>query len=120
MNRLLQTSIISLSLGVFGACGGEDDDGNGGTGRAEEILALTGDANAGSASFSTCASSSCHGSDGTAGGNADRNLAVKVPSMTEAQLVDVILNGSGDMAAQSQLENQDIADIVAYLKETFQ
>lgn len=98
--------------------GGTSD--TGGQDRAAIILGLDGDATSGASLFMTsgCNIMGCHGDDGLSG-SASPSLDMSVPAATEAQLVDTFLNGKGGMPAQSYLEDQDLADLLAYVTETF-
>jgi mono/diheme cytochrome c family protein len=81
---------------------------------------IEGDAVRGEQLFATCAG--CHGPDGAGGidigGTLSSDLRDEVPEMTEAELEDVIKNGDGAMPPQYD-DPQDIADVIAYLLETF-
>jgi mono/diheme cytochrome c family protein len=103
-------SILLSSISLFlMACGASD--------HAVAIAKLTGDATRGktlyeSASPSPC--SSCHGPLGK--GGSGPNIVNEVGSETE-EFIDVILTGEDSMPAyDSSLEDQEIADIIAYLK----
>ena len=65
--------------------------------------------------------SSCHGADGTAGvqvdGVAATDLAVTA-SLDDATLATVIQDGYLAMPPQ-QLDDDETADVIAYLRETF-
>jgi mono/diheme cytochrome c family protein len=88
------------------ACSGGKDSGG-----------LVGDATNGEQVYTdTCAV--CHGADGKLGSGGAADLTVEVPAQTDDQLTNVILNGYGDMAAQD-VTDQEAADCVAYLRETF-
>jgi mono/diheme cytochrome c family protein len=64
----------------------------------------------------------CHGDDGAAGvetnGIPAADLARWVPPLTDAQLTDTILDGTGEMVAVP-LGEEDLADCIAYLRATF-
>jgi mono/diheme cytochrome c family protein len=97
-----------LFLLSLAACGG-------GTTRTEDILALTGDATTGATVYgSSCAA--CHAADGTGGTGSD--LTAAIPGLTDAEIVDTIILGSGDMAPVN-LPDQDVADVLAHLTATF-
>lgn len=105
----MTTATLFLALGLT-ACGDKDD-----TGAYSEILALTGDATSGETLFANnCAA--CHGADGSSGTAAD--LAEHVPLHSDEELVTVMLEGFGSMPAVA-LEDQEAADILAWLKATF-
>ena len=92
-----------------------------GTGYGPEVdavLALDGDATAGAEVFAaTCGTSSCHGPDGSGSGEAV-DLSEHVPHHDDAELVSFYVNGTGEMPAQG-LEDQEGADVLAYLRDTF-
>ena len=74
-----------------------------------------GDATAGADLYaSTCAS--CHAADGT--GGAGPSLVSATPGKSDAELTDIIQNGTGDMAAQG-LDDQQTADVVAFLVQSW-
>ena len=112
----MRRSVLVLAiLGVLAGCehdhAPDDADVSG-------ILALTGDATAGATVFNnSCADSSCHGPDGNSGQGP--NLSDEVPNHDDEQLALVIKYGAHDMPAQSQLSDQQIADVIAYLNATF-
>jgi mono/diheme cytochrome c family protein len=88
-------------------------------GRADEILALMGDATAGEVDFpSTCGlgASPCHEPDGTDGGGLATDLTAETANLTDREIVETVLNGVGQMPPQSSLDNQTIADIVAFMR----
>lgn len=105
----MRYSAVAFLLPVLlAACDG------GGT-RTDDILALTGDAAAGATTYSgTCAA--CHGADGQGGVGAV--LTDAVPGLEDADLVDTIILGSGDMAPVS-LTDQEVANVVAHLRASF-
>lgn len=107
------TSLACLALTfTLGGC----DDG-GGDSRNGQILALEGDPGAGAGVFAnTCGDGICHGSNGDSGPAA--NLSTEVPMRSENALLNVMLNGSGDMLPLN-LTDQQAADVLAYVIETF-
>lgn len=102
------------------ACGDDGgDNGQNGTGNPEvdAILALTGDPDAGETTYlNVCGNAICHGADGVSGPGG--NLAVIVPDSSDAQIVTVVIEGEGSMPAQN-IEDQAVADVLAYLRATF-
>lgn len=54
----------------------------------------------------------CHGGNGV-------DLAEHVPEHTNAELRDVIENGTEMMPAQSQLSEQDVTDVMTYLRSIY-
>lgn len=112
---MVSCGVLLIGLVVLG--GGTGCDGGGGDPQFADILALEGDAMAGGTVFANaCGDSICHGSDGVSGPAAD--LTVEVPVRTETELLDVMLNGSGDMLPLN-LTDQQAADVLAYITETF-
>jgi mono/diheme cytochrome c family protein len=107
--------------------GGTAGSGNTGTGasggaapeRIDEILALTGDVGSGESLFPpTCGTGAppCHQEDGTSGGGLADDLTSVTGMLTDEAIVEVILNGKNQMPPQAGLPNQDIADILAYMR----
>ena len=97
-----------LFISLLVACGGE--------GRIDDVLALDGDAVAGESVFADeCAS--CHGVDGTGGSGPD----LRGEGEGDEEIAEAVLFGEGDMPAfDGDLDDQDIADVVAYVVETLQ
>ena len=99
------TMIVLAAMSLAG-CGDKGDD---------TAADLTGDPVAGETVFSsTCAA--CHGADGS--GGSGPSMTDEVPDQTEDEMKDIILNGYDAMPAQS-LTDQEVADVIAYLDETF-
>jgi mono/diheme cytochrome c family protein len=124
MKHSVWISIATLAL-ALGGCGDDETA----TQDVSDILALTGDTARGTALFSTCGTSSCHGMTGSDGMGGD--LAVRVPELDDAQLATIIRYGvdtpaiASSMPQQGDTEGgsltaQDIADIMAFLREEFQ
>jgi cytochrome c551 len=112
------TTVLAL-----GACDDDEDDGGGsgtdGGDRTAAILGLDGNASAGQSVFANnlCSNAICHGTDGT---NGDApSLAEQVAAGSDQQLVTSLLNGKGDMPTQGALSDQELADVLAWLNETF-
>lgn len=86
--------------------------------RHEQIEALKGDVTRGQTAFNkTCAT--CHGTDGngTASGPSLKEPAKNDPTH---EIIETVINGKGTlMPSQAALPDQEIADIVAYVKATF-
>lgn len=94
-------------------CGSDDDGG--------DTDVATGDPVAGETIYvDTCAG--CHGEDGQAGTDIDGTPAadhtVVVPAMTDAEITDVVNNGSGAMPAQD-VAAEDMDDLLAYLRQQY-
>lgn len=103
----------SLMLVVCVACADE----GGSSADVDAVLALTGDATAGADVFAgSCGQSTCHAADGSGGEGVD--LREHIPEHTDAQLVELMIDGEGEMPATG-LTAQEEADVLAYLRETF-
>lgn len=89
-----------------------------GTTRTDTVLGLTGDPVAGETTFgSTC--QVCHPDGGTTAG-AGPALDTLVPTKTDAEIVDTMLNGYKTMPKQgSHLTDQESADVLAFLRQQF-
>ena len=100
----------ALSLFLF-ACGG-------GAGASQEDvgMALPGDDNPGETLYlDNCAV--CHLDDGA--GDIGPSLIFHLSKHPDAYLVGLIIDGSGAMPAFDDLSDQQIADLLAYLRLTF-
>ena len=91
--------------------------------RTSAILALTGDTAAGQTSFEgSCGlgAPSCHNGDGTntstSGVGDAADLTEEASSFTDEFIVKTILDGQGSMPPQDTLDDQKIADIVAFIR----
>jgi mono/diheme cytochrome c family protein len=113
--HLIPATALVLALALFGCTDDTGAEAEGGTDSG-----IVGDATHGEELFAVCAG--CHGPDGAGGidigGTLSSDLRDEVPEMTEAELEDVIKNGDGAMPPQYD-DPQDIADVIAYLLETF-
>ncbi len=118
--RLTLLFTLSAAL-LLPACNEEEpDDDEHGTidqARIDAVLALPGDVAAGETVFATCAISSCHGADGNSG-SAGISLSDEVPEHPDDHLISYVLGGTGSMPAQN-LTDQQMADVLAYLRDTF-
>ena len=77
---------------------------------------VTGDAVNGESLYATNCSA-CHGADATGSSGPDLTSgATAVSTFTDEQLSDVIMNGIGSMPAISSLDDQGVADVIAYLR----
>src|SRR5262245_36588770 len=105
----------TLMVGFFwlAACGdGSGDDSSG--------AALVGDPVNGEKVFqSTCAQVQCHGPDGSGAKSSAADLHDQVPGKTDDEIASIITNGFASMPPQGQLSDQDIADVIAYLRQEF-
>jgi mono/diheme cytochrome c family protein len=114
----MRFTLLAFTLAFTVACG-DKDTGTGGDSGASEvdaILALTGDATAGATTFgNVCAG--CHGADGASGYAA--NLVEEIPSKDDAFIVNIIINGDGGGMPAQDLSDQEVADVLAYVRATF-
>jgi mono/diheme cytochrome c family protein len=85
--------------------------------RALAILNLEGDASVGSARFQKSCST-CHGAEG-AGTGAAPSLYDRVPKLDDEGLAAILLSGRAPMPSWSHLDNQELADVIAFLRENF-
>ena len=120
MPALFLAGSLALATGCDGGGSGSGSGGTGGNDRASAILGLAGDAAAGQTLFmsSTCGTASCHGSDGMSGA-ATPALSMSVPNASDEQIVSTFLNGKGSMPTQSNLSDQQLADLLAYVTDAF-
>jgi len=87
--------------------------------RIGEVLELTGDEEAGAEIYDdNC--STCHGDDGL--GDIGSDLTERIPQMSDEDIVSTILSGLDGTTMPpfaEVLDNQAIADVVAYTKSGF-
>jgi mono/diheme cytochrome c family protein len=97
------------------ATGGDDSDS---TPQEEHpVLLLEGDPGAGAEIFAkTCGTAICHGPDGSGGSTNAEDLREVVPTLTDLEIVDRMVDGYLVMPPQ-QLENQQMADVLSYLRQ---
>lgn len=116
------TLLLTLSAALFlPACNEEEDDDEGGnvdSARVEAILGLAGDAASGQTVFARCSVSSCHGTGGDMPISGTPTLTDEVPEQSDEQLIQVVIGGYEAMPAQP-MEDQEMADLLAYLRDTF-
>jgi mono/diheme cytochrome c family protein len=105
---MIKPTLWMASVVALTACG--DDS------VLSSIEALDGDAAAGEALYeANCAS--CHGTDGT--GGSGPNLVEEAPPKSE--VIELVYYGEDAMPAFSDsLEDQEIADVTAYVVETLE
>jgi hypothetical protein len=105
---------------------GTADTGTADTGTADTGTSDTGtddidsgaDLAAGEAVYmATCGSEYCHGYNGVDGSAPDHPDVI--PELSDEELQDIILNGTGVMGAQI-LTDQELEDVMLYLRTTFQ
>lgn len=92
------------------------------TDTADTAAAVVGDADAGGVLYGeTCAG--CHNADGSGGvdigGTLSADHRVRVPALTDDELDDIIRNGFGTAMPGQYSDDQDVADVIAYLRVTF-
>jgi mono/diheme cytochrome c family protein len=108
---------VLAALVLTVACGKDEESGHHHEHTATEhpALDLTGDATAGATVYAdTCGA--CHGADGT--GGIGPSLVEHAPMHSDEELVATIVNGTGTMEPVA-LEDQEIADVLAYIRATF-
>jgi mono/diheme cytochrome c family protein len=113
-----------MLVGATVACGGDDEGGSGGGSGSpvQGILDKIPNAdvtNGESVYTSLCGTSSCHGPNGDDGAANAGDLPNVVPTLSDEDIAIVIVDGQGAMPPQSQLDEQTIADVIAYLNQTF-
>ncbi|HWB80583.1 MAG TPA: cytochrome c [Nannocystaceae bacterium] len=121
MTKSIRLLALSFTLAAF-ACddGGEDAEPD--HARTQGVLDLQGDTAAGATVFMMiCGTSACHGADGNTPGTADtKKLSEEIPGRDDRNIVNVILKGEGPMPPQEAILNdQQIADVLAYVRDTF-
>lgn len=120
---------LALALGfglLLGACGEEEHEEHEGelscsdaeTMRVDVILALPPDETAGATVFAnTCGNAGCHGDNGTNGSGPD--LSEEIPELDMDALGCLLLAGVESMPSQASLSDQELADVIAYVRTTF-
>ena len=100
--------IASLFL-TAPACGSDSNS------QVETILALTGNSAAGAPFYTSagCADQECHAANGATGDAP--NLHTKISS-DDSAVLRVIIEGEGDMPAAEGLTDQNLRDLLAYLR----
>lgn len=123
MKKLLGTMLFLLV--PLAACG-DDETGtttNGGEGDVSDILALQGNVMDGEQVYEeSCAQATCHGADGNTGASSSPALSEAVPSRSDQELAVVIRFGTindGGVMPETNLPAQDIADVIAFLRQQF-
>jgi mono/diheme cytochrome c family protein len=91
----------------------EGDDTSGDTDTAHDTAA----ADPGAALY-TANCTLCHGEDGKLGVDGAADLTVKVPTLTDAAITDVVQNGKKNMPA-IPLTDAEMVDLLAHLRATF-
>lgn len=113
--RSLLTFVLPAAL-LIPAC--DSDGGDDGGNRNDDIKALSGNAATGETVFTsmTCASSGCHGMDGNSG--SAPALRDVVSGLSDDQVINAVLDGEGSMPP-NDLEDQEMADVLAWLRQQF-
>jgi len=110
--RLPSPYILTLLLAfpwVLSSCAGHNE-------AVDAVLALAGEVAAGEVVYlDHCAE--CHLEDGS--GDIGPSLIFHVPRHPDRYLVNLILVGEGNMPPFDDLADQDIADVLVYLRGTF-
>jgi len=115
---MLTRLLFSLPLLAVLGCGKDSDTAAEQT-RADTILTLDGDAVSGREVYVANNCNSCHGADGT-GGTAP-GFTSFIPTLSAEQIVQTVLGGVGDAMPpyENEVSDQDAADLLSYLLETF-
>jgi mono/diheme cytochrome c family protein len=112
--RLITSTPLLLLLALAACDGGDDDHDHGDAADEADTEALDGDLVKGQAIHDdTCMVPACHG-----GGNGV-DLAEHIPEHTNAELREVIESGTELMPAQTQLSEQDVTDVMTYLRSIY-
>jgi mono/diheme cytochrome c family protein len=112
MHRSITLIVSAFATALLAGCASSDTAAPASS-RTAGIVALTADLTAGKVGYtSNC--SSCHGSDGKTG-SVGRNVASEAASNQSATVNRVLAGGEG-MPAFGNLNDQEVADIVGYLK----
>lgn len=105
MNRSVALG-MSLFVAALTACSGN-------SARISSVTALTADTVSGKSLYtSNCAS--CHGSDGKSA--AGKKNIVSATTSNTSGAVDTMLSGDGEMPDFANLSDQELANIVGYVK----
>ena len=111
MQRLAPLFLIALLPTAMG-CGVRGGDET----RADAIMSLDADPVAGADVYDAeCAI--CHGINGE--GGSGPSMAAVMEDLGRLAVIDVLLDGSGNMPDFADLPDQDIADVSLYLDENF-
>lgn len=96
-----------FALALLGACGKSDP-------AVDAVLSLSGDATAGASVWITCAA--CHGENGE--GGTGPAMTEEAGEVSDEEFVDIMIYGYEEMAPVG-LEDQEMADVLAYIRATF-
>ena len=114
-NKLKLTIIASMLLS---ACSGTEDTGMTAemVEMVEDVMVLDGDSAIGETIYlDNCAR--CHLEDGS--GDQGPSLIFHIPKHSDEYFVQLIVDGRGGMPGFPDLVDQDISDLISYLRETF-
>ena len=107
--------VLMLAALIAGCAHDHDHEHEVPEGDVSAILALSGDATNGETLFAdSCGNASCHGSDGVSGPAPD--IADYLTVHPVEHLARTVRFGTGAMPALSNLSDQDVADVIAYLE----
>jgi mono/diheme cytochrome c family protein len=82
----------------------------------DDVMALVGDTVSGETIyFDNCAR--CHLDDGS--GDKGPSLIFHIPKHSDEYFVQLVINGRGNMPGFPDFVEQDISDLISYLRETF-
>ena len=104
---LVSAAALGLALSALSGCAAPDPD------RVAKVLELTGSAaNGGPVYVRAC--QSCHDADGN---GTSQPMSALVPAETDEGLADVV--AGGNHVAASAMTDQEAADLMAYLRQTW-
>ncbi|MBX7100163.1 MAG: cytochrome c [Myxococcaceae bacterium] len=125
-HRLVLLASLVLSAGCGGAASTTGTTGTTGTDystRASAIAALSGSVSSGGALYKSTASptcASCHLADGSGQPPTTPGLIEPAANDTDEELATAILKGGDAMKSYaSSLSDQQVADLIAYLRSAF-
>lgn len=96
-----------FALALLGACDKGDP-------AVDAVLALQGDVTEGEQVWAVCGA--CHGANGE--GGTGPAMTEEAAELTDEELVDIMIYGYEEMAGQG-LDDQEMADVLAYIRATF-
>jgi len=109
----MKRMLLPLALMLATGCPGDPQPQ---TVRVDDILALSGDAEAGAAVYAgRC--ENCHGADGM--GNIGPNMFETLAASDDTTLMTSMVDGIAGMPAAGDLDDQTLADLWAYIVREF-
>ncbi len=85
--------------------------------RVTIIAGLSGNSAAGQTTYdSVCGTSNCHGPNGDDGASNAGDLPQTIPVHPKEEVIAIVVDGTGEMASLAYLSDQQIADVVTYVK----